>query len=136
MTFLRYWNDDDRKNDYITYYDNKEEEHIPVYKILKEMYDEDKENLYIYDLDEEYRYKYSECYYDNYNSYSYDFNDLYPMSLSSHLDDNVESDVEVVEDDDNTSAGVETIASCIEKDVKEHDEETYQNIACNKFIYT
>lgn len=60
----RKWNDDDRYNDYISYHYNDESEYVPVFKVLKEMYDEDKANLYQYDLEEEYLYKYGELLYE------------------------------------------------------------------------
>lgn len=134
MSTLRYWQDDDRKSDYITYYHDKEEEYVPVYKILKEMYDEDKANLYIYDSEEEYRYKYSECYFRNYVRYSYYHNELTSTQSDDLvvLDDNVESEVD---DETNEVIGVETTPiSNIEKDVKEYEEES--TFASNKFIYT
>lgn len=52
MSYSTYWNDDDRDTTYIgctrkTYDD--EEEYVPVFKILKEMYDEDKEAMYCHE---------------------------------------------------------------------------------------
>ena len=47
-----YWNDDDRDVSYVTYKCSKpveEDEYIPVYRIIKEMYDEDKEAMYCTD---------------------------------------------------------------------------------------
>jgi hypothetical protein len=137
MATLRYWNDDDRKNDYITYYDNKEEEHVPVYKILKEMYDEDKANLYIYDSEEEYIYKYGECYFENYIKYSYDYNEFYPMSpsQSSQSDDLIVSDNNGESDVDYDNDTIVDVSVHIEKDVKEQDDEQ-SIVTSNKFIYT
>jgi hypothetical protein len=45
----RDWNDDDRALTFVRYSDalpNKEEEVVPIWRILKEMYDEDKEAMY------------------------------------------------------------------------------------------
>lgn len=63
-----YWNDDERSLDlkmmptYDVTYDNFEEEYIPIYRILKEMYDEEKEKLYVDSNNLYYPYNY------NYNS--------------------------------------------------------------------
>lgn len=51
----RPWNDDDRDiHDHIPYCHSNTEEFIPVHKILKQMYDEDKERLYYIDAYKEY----------------------------------------------------------------------------------
>lgn len=100
-----FWNDDERKMDYISYYDDyKTEEYIPVYKILKEMYDEDKANLYIYSSEEEYSYKYGTLFYEEFYQRYYelygDCYDFYPIS-------SIESDVEE-ENDTNENTYMET----------------------------
>lgn len=134
----RHWNDDERKNDYIPYYDNKEPEHVPVYKYLKEMYDEDKANLYIYDSEEEYRYMYGEYYFDRYSEYLYEYYGAY-YELSSFPDvfEDDEEPLEVNEYDADREAesDIENIEKYVEKD-KSADIEEESIIECSKFIYT
>lgn len=45
----REWNDDDRALSFVRYSDNtrKDDEYVPIWRILKEMYEEDKEAMYI-----------------------------------------------------------------------------------------
>lgn len=93
----REWNDDDRVNDYISYHYEDSEQHVPVFKILKEMYDEDKAALYCYDLEEEYKYKYGELLYEDvyYLQELYgDYYETYSVSSGAASDDDVSSDVE------------------------------------------
>lgn len=96
----REWNDDDRVNDYISYHYNDTPPHVPVYTILKEMYDEDKARLYHYDLEEEYAFRYGEALYEEVYENGYyqelysDYYDIY--SVTSGL----ASDIDVIEDSD------------------------------------
>lgn len=96
----REWNDDDRVNDYISYHYDDTVPHVPVYKILKEMYDEDKAKLYHYDLEEEYIQRYGEVLFEDIYEYGYyqdmysDYYDIYSVTSG------VASDIEVIEDSD------------------------------------
>lgn len=127
------WNDDDRKNDYISYYNRKEEEYVPVYKILKEMYDEDKANLYIYDTEEEYQYKYGQfCftkYCEYYSEYYSEYNSIY---YDNHKVSNVDIDTY---DEDVVVQNNNTIESEIEKN-NDNEEQQVECINKSKFIYT
>lgn len=52
-----HWEDDERNTRvHISYHSDDEEPYIPVYKILKQMYDEEKEALYVYDSYDEYNF--------------------------------------------------------------------------------
>ncbi len=94
----REWNDDDRVNDYISYHYEDSEQHVPVFKILKQMYDEEKDALYCYDLEEEYKYTYGELLYEDvfYLQQLYgDYYDTYSVSSGAASDaDDVSSDVD------------------------------------------
>jgi hypothetical protein len=135
----REWNDDDRYNDYISYHYVDTPQHIPVYKILKEMYDEDKARLYQYDLEEEYLHKYGELLYDEVYTngfyeelYSDDY-DIYSETSGIVSDSDVEDycqDTEnSTENTDKTKKDV--IADDGVGDVDGDDKEPYQA----KFIY-
>lgn len=136
----REWNDDDRYNDYISYHYDDTPQHVPVYKILKEMYDEDKARLYQYDLEEEYLYKYGELLYDEvytngfYEELYSDYYDIYSETSG------IMSDTDVIEDTDvedyrqeSTEKTKEdtTVVVGGEDDVVGEDKEPYQS----KFIY-
>jgi hypothetical protein len=136
----REWNDDDRYNDYISYHYDDTPQHVPVYKILKEMYDEDKARLYQYDLEEEYLYKYGELLYDEvytngfYEELYSDYYDIYSETSG------IMSDTDVIEDTDvedyrqeSTEKTKEdtTVVVVGEDDVVGEDKEPYQS----KFIY-
>jgi hypothetical protein len=145
MTTRYNWNDDDRKNDYISYYHRKDEEYVPVYKILKEMYDEDKANLYIYDTEEEYQYKYGQYYFNRYCDY-YDecyspsnLDDINTDDTNTYDNDGEDISDHVVETDDI----VEENRNDVEKvEQVEHDDSVEaQQVECidetkSKFIYT
>lgn len=143
MTTRYQWNDDDRKNDYISYYDNKEEEYVPVYKILKEMYDEDKAKLYNYKLDEEYQYKYGQDYFnkycDYYNEYYSQINDSYtPSSVDSETDVCYDVVNEDLQNDDSVGEKLnETEKEHFDNAavVEEQEEQCVDEIK-SKFIYT
>ena len=133
------WNDDERKNDYIPYHSDDYFEYIPVYKILKEMYDEDKAALYCYNAEDEFNYKYCECLYDDMYLYS-DYYDTYSETSNS----TVETDVE----EDNASEGEETdqdVNQNVNQNVKQvsettndadHEKTDETEISCqSKFIY-
>ncbi len=125
MASRYFWNDDDRKNDYINYHE-KEEEYVPVFKILKEMYDEDKANLYIYDAEEEYQYKYGQYYFNRYCAYYDEYSSV--SNLDSDTYNISENDVVVPQDDvlENETENVDT---------EEQQEDCIDKITC-KFIYT
>lgn len=128
------WNDDDRKNDYISYYDRKEEEYVPIYKILKEMYDEDKANLYIYDTEEEYQYKYGQFCFDKYcEYYSEYYTEYYSMYVDNH--DNISSNV----DSDTYDDDIVQNNNAIEAEIENNNNEEQQQGECidkSKFMYT
>lgn len=137
MTTRYQWNDDDRKNDYISYHDINEEEYVPVYKILKQMYDEDKANLYIYDTEEEYQYKYGQYYFNTYCDYYSRYNETFTTSnVDSEIHD---SDVDISED----IVVVQTDETLGEKEEQQTDNNNIdeQHVECidaikTKFIYT
>lgn len=126
----RNWNDDDRYNDYISYHCNSEPEYVPVYKLLKEMYDEDKANLYQYDLEEEYLYKYGELLYEEvyangfYEELYSDYYDIY-SETSGAVSDVEASDNEEDRQDKNLDDNYD------EAKMNDEDNDTYQS----KFIY-
>ena len=131
MTTRYYWNDDDRKNDYISYYDRKEDEYVPVYKILKEMYDEDKANLYIYDTEEEYHYKYGQYYFDKYCDYYNEYySPYYDFAISSKVDIDTNEDAVVLCD--------AVVENEIEQQENVEEEQVVEFIdeIKSKFIYT
>lgn len=140
MATRYYWNDDDRKNDYISYHDTKEEEYVPVYKILKEMYDEDKAKLYIYDTEEEYQYLYGQYYFDKYCEY---YSIYYDLNSTAYVDSDVDSDVDNDVQLDTNKSLEEPI---VEKDNSHENDETKKvendeydeciNEIKSKFIYT
>lgn len=140
MTTRYQWNDDDRKNDYISYYDRKEEEYVPVYKILKEMYDEDKANLYIYDTEEEYQHRYGPFYFNRYceyfNEYYSKFNETYQSSHVDSDEDDISEDVQIeniVEENKNDTEKKERFD--MNDDVEEEQVECIDETK-SKFIYT
>lgn len=129
----RNWNDDDRYNDYISYHYNNEPEYVPVYKVLKEMYDEDKAKLYQYDLEEEYLYKYGELLYEEvyvngfYEELYCDNYDIYSETSGVVSDEEVFEASEIDDDrqDKNPNEHYE------EAKIFDEGNETYQS----KFIY-
>lgn len=113
---LSIWNDDDRDTSDMPIYPSRkndiadeEDEYIPIYKILKELYEEEQEALYIHDRTDIYNY-----YKPNNNSYYYDESDDYYSS--NDCDDNY--------DDDES----ETIS-------ENSDDEFFENMVYNKFCY-
>lgn len=88
------WNDDDRTASFRSYNVNLKDtcDYVPVWKVIKEMYDEDKQALYCYtstpsssnyDSDNEH------CYYEDYTDYASQ-SDSYIYS-SNESDDNEET---------------------------------------------
>lgn len=126
----REWNDDDRGRDYISYNYTDSGLYVPVFTILKEMYDEDKAKLYEYDLDEEYNYLYGEYLYDEVYSnefYSDDYyNDVY-SPIQSDTEGMNETDDE--ENDDKVDASVEEV------DTPKKQAEPIKEPDQGKFIY-
>lgn len=138
MTTRYQWNDDDRKNDYISYHDINEEEYVPVYKILKQMYDEDKANLYIYDTEEEYQYKYGQYYFNKYYDY---YSDYYSKYNETFTTSNVDSDVEYIREDVAVVQTDETLGEKEEEQQIDNNDVDEQQVECidaikTKFIYT
>jgi hypothetical protein len=117
---LSIWNDDDRDTSYMPIYPSRkndiideEDEYIPIHKILKELYDEEKEALYVYNRTDIYNY-----YKPNNYIYYYDESDDYYYS-SDDCDDNYDN-----YDDDES----ETIS-------ENSDDEFFENMVYNKFCY-
>lgn len=80
----RQWNDDDRNTkDYISYYTEECFEYVHVWKILKEMYDEDKCNLYIHDSYGHFAYSDPMVAFPNCDDYDYDYDYEYSDTGSS-----------------------------------------------------
>lgn len=132
------WNDDDRVNDYISYHYDQKEDYIPVYKLLKEMYDEDKKNLYIYDAEEEYRYIYGECYYEKYQTNYYEMlSDYYEIYSVSSVVDSEEDDAGMSDVDWDICPKIpEDVNEVVEDDVKnKRTDEEIVSLNSNKFIY-
>jgi hypothetical protein len=128
----REWNDDDRVNDYISYHYDQSEVYVPVYKILKEMYDEEKANLYIYDVEEEYIYMYGTYYYEKYYEMLSDYYEIYSMSSVVDSDSENEED-DYITDEDKSNVSMKKDDDTIIDKVDE--EETSMSTETNKFIY-
>lgn len=124
----REWNDDDRYNDYISYLYEDTLQYVPVYKLLKEMYDEEKAKLYQYDLDEEYLYKYGELLYDEVYTNGY-YEELYYEMYSETGDVSDTEDIDLQDEGQHLQpVDIKTVSD----DVGDYeDKEVYKS----KFIY-
>jgi hypothetical protein len=123
----RPWNDDDRDiHDYISYYSEDYEEYIPIYKIMKEYLDEEKERIYNIDssidyvnafenmwqdlwenssiCSSNYSYTYNgDCYSDYSNEHDYELETLSsPVLSDTENDENIVDEVKVNENVDET----------------------------------
>jgi hypothetical protein len=83
----RPWNDDERDiHDYISYHNGNNEKYIPVYQIMKEYYDEEKERIYNIDLSKEYTNAF-ECIWEEYWESTRYFNGYYSDYSNDNLSD-------------------------------------------------
>lgn len=137
----REWNDDERGRDYISYNYTDTGLYVPVFKILKEMYDEDKAKLYEYDLEEEYNYLYGEYLYDELysNNYCSDYyNDVYCQANSDteRVDDSDDQEDDDGDDDDDVETLDATSIDVVEDvDTPKKQVESIKEPEQGKFIY-
>lgn len=98
----RPWNDDDRNiHDHISYSSGSYQEHIPVYKILKEMYDEDKARIYWIDSEKEHNDAMEQMWDDYYDDVE-DYVDNVPTTPTNPTMSDGEYDTDYVPSDDET----------------------------------